>query len=83
MNPNQLTVAGTASTNTWFAKIFGINHFDVATHANACSPCSSTPVDIVLAVDRTGSMCTPTGAERNVHRPEQREGRHPHDARAC
>ena len=65
VNPNQLTVAGTASTNTWFAKIFGINHFDVSTHANACSPCSSTPVDIVIAVDRTGSMCSPTDSSGN------------------
>ena len=61
VNPNQLTVSGTAVTNTWFASLFGISHFDVTTHANACSPCASTPVDIVLAVDRTGSMCSPTG----------------------
>jgi Flp pilus assembly protein TadG len=61
VNPNELVVTGSASTNTWFAKLFGINHFDVSTHANACSPCSSTPVDIVIAVDRTGSMCSPTG----------------------
>jgi Flp pilus assembly protein TadG len=61
VNPNELVVTGSAQTNTWFAKLFGIAHFDVSTHANACSPCSSTPVDIVIAVDRTGSMCTPTG----------------------
>ena len=61
VNPNQLTVSGTAATNTWFAKLFGVNHFDVSAHANACSPCSSTPVDIVIAVDRTGSMCQPKG----------------------
>jgi Putative Flp pilus-assembly TadE/G-like len=61
VNPNELIVNGTGSTNTWFARIFGITHFDVAAHANACSPCSSTPVDIVIAVDRTGSMCSPTG----------------------
>jgi Flp pilus assembly protein TadG len=65
VNPNQLTVSGTASTNTWFAGIFGITHFDVSAHANACSPCSSTPVDIVIAVDRTGSMCTPTDGSGN------------------
>jgi Flp pilus assembly protein TadG len=65
VNPNQLTVSGSASTDTWFAKIFGINHFDVSTHANACSPCSSTPVDIVIAVDRTGSMCSPTDSSGN------------------
>jgi Flp pilus assembly protein TadG len=62
VNPNELVVTGSASTNTWFAKLFGIAHFGVSTHANACSPCSSTPVDIVIAIDRTGSMCTPTGS---------------------
>ena len=56
-NPNNLTVTATASTNTWFAKIFGIGHFDVAARANACSPCSSSPVDVVVVLDRTGSMC--------------------------
>ena len=59
-NPNRLTVTGTGSTNTWFAKIFGVDHFNVSAHANACSPCSSTPVDIVIAIDRTGSMCDQT-----------------------
>jgi hypothetical protein len=59
VNPNQLTVSATGTTNTWFARIFGINQFNLAAHANACSPCSSTPVDIVIAIDRTGSMCTP------------------------
>ncbi len=68
-------MTGAASTNTWFARLFGINHFDVTTHANACSPCSSTPVDIVIAIDRTGSMCSPTGSERRLHRPQQRQGR--------
>jgi Flp pilus assembly protein TadG len=57
VNPNELVVTGTTSTSTWFAGIFGIKHFDMTAHANACSPCSSTPVDIVIALDRTGSMC--------------------------
>ena len=61
VNPNALVVTGTARTNAWFAGLFGIDHFDVAAHASACSPCSSTPVDIVIAIDRTGSMCTPRG----------------------
>jgi hypothetical protein len=65
VNPNQLTVSATGQTSTWFARIFGINHFDVSAHANACSPCASTPVDIVIAIDRTGSMCTPTDAQGN------------------
>jgi Flp pilus assembly protein TadG len=57
VNPNAIVVTGTATTNTWFARIFGINSFSVSARANACSPCSSTPVDIVIAIDRTGSMC--------------------------
>ena len=65
VNPNQLTVSATGTTTTWFARIFGLNHFDLTAHANACSPCSSTPVDIVIAIDRTGSMCTPTDSSGN------------------
>jgi hypothetical protein len=61
VNPNALVVSGTARTDAWFARLFGIDHFDVSAHASACSPCSSTPVDIVIAIDRTGSMCTPRG----------------------
>jgi Flp pilus assembly protein TadG len=60
VNPNELLVTGTGSTNTWFAGLLGISHFDVTAHANACSPCSATPVDIVVAIDRTGSMCDNT-----------------------
>lgn len=64
-NPNELIVSGTATTNTWFARMLGIDHFTVSAHANACSPCSSAPVDIMLAIDRTGSMCTPTDSHGN------------------
>jgi Flp pilus assembly protein TadG len=56
-HPNALVVTGTGTTETWFAKVFGIDHFNVSAHANACSPCSVSPVDIVIAIDRTGSMC--------------------------
>ena len=65
VNPNELLVTGTASTNTWFAGLFGIKHFDVSAHANACSPCSSTPVDVVIVIDRTGSMCLPDCNDMN------------------
>ena len=65
VNPNELYVNGTASTNTWFAGLFGFKHFDVSAHANACSPCSSTPVDVVIVIDRTGSMCIPDCTDMN------------------
>ena len=81
VNPNALVVTGTGTTDTWFAKVFGIDHFNVSAHANACSPCSASPVDIVVAIDRTGSMCQPTGPAGDMHRPRQRQGRRAHDAR--
>ena len=68
-------MTATASTDTWFAGLFGYKHFNVTAHANACSPCSSTPVDIVIAIDRTGSMCDSKDAGRLLHRPRQRQGR--------
>ena len=58
---NRIQVVETATTPTWFAKIFGFDHFDVKGTATACQPCSSSPVDVMLVVDRTGSMCQPTG----------------------
>jgi Putative Flp pilus-assembly TadE/G-like len=58
---NTIAVTETGSTPTWFAKIFGINKFDVKGVATACQPCSSSPADIMIVLDRTGSMCSPTG----------------------
>jgi hypothetical protein len=60
VNANSLLVIAKGSTKTWFAGIFGIDKLDVSAHATACSPCSSTPVDVVIALDRTGSMCVET-----------------------
>jgi Putative Flp pilus-assembly TadE/G-like len=59
---NTIAVTETGKTPTWFAQVLGLNHFDVKGVATACQPCSSSPVDIVLAIDRTGSMCSPQGS---------------------
>ena len=58
-NTIQVTEAGTSPT--WFAKVLGFANFNVSSVATACQPCSSAPVDIMLVVDRTGSMCSPVG----------------------
>ena len=54
-NTIQVKIAG--KTPTWFAKVLGFTNFDVSGTATACQPCSSNPVDVVLVIDRTGSMC--------------------------
>jgi Flp pilus assembly protein TadG len=54
---NTVSVTENATIGTYFAKIVGFNAFNVKVKATACSPCGSRPVDIVLVLDRTGSMC--------------------------
>jgi von Willebrand factor type A domain/Putative Flp pilus-assembly TadE/G-like len=61
---NAVSVTESASVPTIFAKIVGISSFNVHASATACSPCGSRPLDIMLVLDRTGSMCTTdTGAD--------------------
>jgi hypothetical protein len=54
---NAVQVEQTTIVPTIFAKVLGINQFTIKAKATACSPCSSKPLDIMLVLDRTGSMC--------------------------
>ena len=54
---NGLRVRATSDVPTVFARILGIDKLTVRATATACSPCSAKPLDIVLVLDRTGSMC--------------------------
>ena len=54
---NTVSVSENATIPTFFSKIVGFNAFTVKVKATACSPCGSKPVDIMLVLDRTGSMC--------------------------
>ena len=54
---NMVSVDEAASVPTYFAKVIGVNSFNLKVHAAACSPCGARQVDIMLVLDRTGSMC--------------------------
>ena len=54
---NAVTVTESAKVNTLFAKVLGVNSFTVHAKSTACSPCGSKPLDIMIVLDRTGSMC--------------------------
>jgi Flp pilus assembly protein TadG len=54
---NTVVVEQTTVVPTIFAKVLGIDQFTIKAKATACSPCSSKPLDIMLVLDRTGSMC--------------------------
>jgi hypothetical protein len=63
-NPvNAVVVEQVAPVRTLFARVLGIDEFDVHARATACYPCASRPLDVMLVLDRTGSMCmTHSGA---------------------
>jgi hypothetical protein len=54
---NAVVVEETAQVKTLFAGVLGIKTFDVRAKSTACSPCGTKPLDVVLVLDRTGSMC--------------------------
>ena len=58
---NTITVKSTSDVKTIFAKVLGIDSFTVHATATACSPCSVKPLDIMIVLDRTGSMCQFSG----------------------
>ena len=54
---NTIIVTQTATVSTRFAGVLGLDSFTVHTRAAACAPCGSKPVDVMLVLDRTLSMC--------------------------
>jgi Putative Flp pilus-assembly TadE/G-like len=54
---NTIVVTQTATVSTRFAGVLGLDSFTVRTRAAACAPCGSKPVDVMLVLDRTLSMC--------------------------
>lgn len=54
---NGIAVHESASVQTTFARLLGIDRIDVSATATACAPCGGKPLDIALVLDRTGSMC--------------------------
>lgn len=54
---NAVSVSASSTVKTVFAKIIGVDSLTVKARATACSPCAAKPLDIMLVLDRTGSMC--------------------------
>jgi Flp pilus assembly protein TadG len=56
-NPaNTVHVSETAQVPTVFLRLFGINTINETVKAQACSPCGGAPLDVMIVLDRTGSM---------------------------
>lgn len=56
-NPvNTVHVTATANVPTTFLRLIGIDTIQETVKARACSPCGAVPLDIIIALDRSGSM---------------------------
>ncbi len=54
---NAVVVDERATTKTLFSRVLGIHSFNIHVRSTACSPCGTQPLDIMVVLDRTGSMC--------------------------
>jgi hypothetical protein len=54
---NGIVVKSQSRVPTWFGRIVGIPYLTVNATSTACAPCSVKPLDIMVVLDRTGSMC--------------------------
>ena len=54
---NAVVVEQSSDVSTYFARVIGIDSIPVTVKATACSPCGAKPLDIMIVLDRTGSMC--------------------------
>ena len=54
---NTVVAKESAPAKTFFAGLLGIDTFTVKVRSTACSPCGVQPLDIMMVLDRTGSMC--------------------------
>jgi len=54
--PNTVTVDETAHVPTFLLGLVGYSSIAVSAHSQACSPCGGQPLDVIIILDRTGSM---------------------------
>ena len=53
---NTVHITETANVPTYFLRLIGINTISETVRAQACSPCGGIPLDVMIVLDRTGSM---------------------------
>ena len=63
---NAVSVTSTSKVPTFFARIIGVKSLTVSAKATACFPCSVRPLDIMIVLDRTGSMCQGGPGQRQL-----------------
>jgi Flp pilus assembly protein TadG len=62
---NAVVVDESTEVSTIFLRVIGIDSFRVKVRSTACSPCGAKPLDVMLVLDRTGSMCMTSSGGSN------------------
>ena len=63
---NAVQIQGTAEVPTTFARILGFDSMTVSATATACSPClGKKKLDVMMVLDRTGSMCQTSSGQND------------------
>ncbi|MCS7007403.1 MAG: Tad domain-containing protein [Thermoleophilia bacterium] len=57
---NALLVSAVSRVPTLLGRLAGVDELTVRARATACNPCAVKPLDIMIVLDRTGSMCQMT-----------------------
>ena len=63
---NTVHITETANIPTYFLRLIGINTITESVHSQACSPCGGLPLDVMIVLDRTGSMLQPSSKLANA-----------------
>jgi Flp pilus assembly protein TadG len=53
---NTVKVSETANVKTYFLGVIGIKSIKLTVNSAACSPCGGLPLDVMIVLDRSGSM---------------------------
>src|SRR3954447_7924168 len=56
---NTVEITATTEVPTFFLRAIGLGSIKQTVHAQACSPCGAKPLDIMVGLDRSGSMQQP------------------------
>ncbi len=67
---NTVDITQSVTVPTYFLGLIGIPSVTMSAHAEACSPCGEIPLDIMLVLDRTGSMSQDGGSSNGLSKEQ-------------
>ena len=70
MYDNTVDITQSVKVPAYFLGLIGVPSVTLSAHAEACSPCGEIPLDIMLVLDRTGSMSQDGGSSNGLSKEQ-------------